>query len=163
MDTILIFALVALINVMLSTGTAYLTMTSTKYAASFMGAIYGTISALYVKLTSGHDFITIVIVAFCANLAGIMIVKIVIEKTQKEMLWIYNITFRETEEQGIGQLELLLKDNGLKILYNHVDDNLYIIQVFVSTKEESRIVKDIIRIYKLRYYAVESKTEGKIL
>lgn len=157
MKIILVFILVQLASVIASTAKTIITVNGGKMSAALINACNAGIATLITFLTANADFSSTmkVAIAVLVTFAGVWVVKYVEEKKEKERLWIYTCTINENIEL-IYKLETLLKEAGIKLLYNEIKEGkLYSLQIFGYTKQDSMVIKSILEKYNVKYYILQ--------
>ena len=157
MNAILIFTIVTIINVTLSTIRSICTIKCGKWLSALTNAICYGFYPLIVMLTA-KDTVTIIvnmIITAIANFICVWIIKFVEEKARKDKLWKFEATFEHNEKV----LNIIKESCELnEIPFNYVDiDKYYIINFYAKTQDESEIIKSIIYNYDGKYFVSESK------
>lgn len=144
-----------LINVMMSTTRSILTIKASPQVAAIINAVSYTFYNAIVKLITAQDMIVIIIVTFATNIIGVYLARYILNRMEKDKLWVYNATV--THEDNMEQIIKVLKSSDIKLLYNKVTDNLFSLQVFSYTQNESTLIKGVFEKYNTKFYIVESK------
>lgn len=97
--SIVIFVIIQLVNVFLSTIKSVLTVNGSKSTAAIINSISYTIGAVITKLLTEQSFVVAIVVTFFANLIGVYAAKLFLETTKKEKLWLYLATMTSVDEQ----------------------------------------------------------------
>ena len=159
MNGIIIFAIVNLINVIISTVKSLFTVKGGKFSASIVNAICFGFYTYVIIFTANGDInihLKACIVAM-VNLIGVFLVKFIEEKMKKDKLWIFNATIKRDSEVIRGIVKIL-KEMEIQLIYNEiVKDELYTLQIFSKNQKESEMITSILNNYKVKYYAIESK------
>ncbi len=157
MDTaIIIFFIITLVNVVLSTVKSILTVKASREVAALINAVTYGFYAVVVKQMATVDTSTVVIATVLCNLIGVYFSMWLLEKFKKDVLW------KITVIPKIGTADTLktrLVENGLGF-------NLYPINtkygsqtgfdIFSSTQEESKIIKGILQeVGMIKYHILE--------
>ena len=157
MYAIIFFAIMTIINVILSTIRSLCTIKGGKWLSAITNAICYGFYPLIVMLTA-KDTVTIwvnmIITAF-ANFVCVWIIKFIEEKARKDKLWKFEATFEHSEKR----LEIIKESCELhEIPYNYIDiGRYYIINFYAKSQEESEIVKAFIDTHNGKYFVSESK------
>ena len=154
MNTILLFALCAAVNVILSTIKSILTVNGGKVSASLINAItYGFYS--YVIVLTSADGIPIwlkmAITAVC-NFVGVYFVKWIEEKARKDKLWKVELT---VPTKYTNTIDFDLHD--VPHSYIELSDKHTLFNFYCATQKESAKVKAIANQYEAKYFVAESK------
>lgn len=156
--TILIFVGLSFVNVITSTVKSILTIKSTPFVAGVVSALSYTVNAVVIKFTDRVDIITIIITAFLANLLGVWITRLVLDKIEKQKLWVYNATVRGTELGVRNIRESMKSQHNIHSTYEEISkDNLYSMRFFAYTKEQSKIIRSKLENIDAKYYIVEAR------
>ena len=148
MKIIIIFIILQLINVILSTIRSVLTVKSGKIVASISSAIYFgfyTIIVIYTAADNMNLWIKVLITAL-TNLMGTYIGKLILDKSKKERLWDITATVKEKYLNDICK-EL----NEKLLLHTKIEMNnpkYWLIHTYAKGKEESRLIRDIFAKYE---------------
>lgn len=153
------FVILNFINVLINTARSLTTVKGGKWIASLMNALcYGyytviiVITATY-EMPLGLKIIAVAIV----NFIGVFAIKLGEEKIQKEKVWIFNATAK-VNASTFADLIYMLSVANIKFVYNViVKDELYTIQIFSNTMNESQTITQILDINHIKYCAVETK------
>lgn len=153
---IMFFFCIQLLNVILSTIKSILTINGSPKIASIANAIYFTLYAYVIKLIVTEELIVVLIVTFITNLIGVYLGKIILEYFEKDKLWIYTCFF-ECNENSVIKLAEKLAHLDIECVYTTIMDNkLYEIKILTDSKEESRLVVNLLKNNKIKYYITES-------
>ena len=154
MNTILLFALCAAVNVILSTIKSILTVKGGKLSASFINALtYGFYSYVIV-LTSADGmpiWLKMAITAVC-NFVGVYLVKWIEEKARKDKLWKVELT---VPTKYTNTIDFDLHD--VPHSYIELSDKHTLFNFYCATQKESAKVKAIANQYEAKYFVAESK------
>lgn len=148
-----IFICIQLITTIISTIKSIATINSDKSTAAIINAISYTFGAIVTKFITKQDLETIIIVTFFANLIGVYIGKIIMEKTKKERLWIFNATVKITESSHV-ETDLQIRHIPYTILKAKNEREFF--TIFSNSKGESVLIKEILEKYNTKYSTIES-------
>lgn len=152
-----LFFLLQLVNVILSTMRSILTINAKPSVAAIFNAISYTFYNVIVKLITSQDMAIIMIVTFLTNLLGVYIAKFILNKLSKDKLWIYTATIKD-KNVSIHTIIEMLKVANIKYLYNTIKENeLYSLQIFAPTQKESKLIREILETYDVKFFATEAK------
>lgn len=152
-----LFFLLQLINVILSTMRSILTINAKPSVAALFNACSYTFYNVIVKLITSQDMAVIMVVTFLTNLLGVYIAKFILNKMTKDKLWIYNATIKG-KNISIDTIIEMLKVAKIDYLYNTIkQDSLYSLQIFAPSQKESKLIREILNTYNIKYYATEAK------
>ena len=154
--SIIIFILVQLFTVITSTVKSIATVKSSPTVAGIVNAVAYTFNAVVVKLITGQEMYVVLIVTFLSNLIGVPLGKIIMEKVEKEKLWVYQVTIR-CEEKSINYIKTKSKQShDIGSVYQEIiPDELYEMKIYACSKESSKIVKKILQLYDAKYFIIQ--------
>lgn len=154
--SIIIFILVQLFTVITSTIKSIATVKSSPTVAGIVNAVAYTFNAVVVKLITGQEMYVVLIVTFLSNLIGVPLGKIIMDKVEKEKLWVYQVTIR-CEEKSITYIKTKLKQShDIGSVYQEIiPDELYEMKIYACSKESSKIVKKILQLYDAKYFIIQ--------
>lgn len=149
---LMIFFIINLINVILSTCKSILTVKSTRMIATLINATAYGFYALVVKSMGGFDTTTVVVVTIVANLIGVYFSIWLLDTLKKDRLWKISVT--------------ALKDDGIKIAnelteleisrnYYEVNTHKMVIDIYSENQKESELIKNILDKYTVKYHITE--------
>jgi uncharacterized protein YebE (UPF0316 family) len=152
---LVIFIIVNLINVMLSTMKSILTVKSTRLVATLINAVSYGFYALIVKQMADYDITTVVVVTIVANLIGVYSSMWILDKFKKDKLWKITIV---TSKLSADLIALALARN--EIGFNQYDiktkyGDSVALDIFSESQETSVIIKRIIGDYSVKYHVIE--------
>ena len=148
MNIIIIFTILQLVNVILSTIRSILTIKSSRIIASISSAIYFgfyTIIVIYTAEDNMELWVKVLITSF-TNLIGTYIGKLILDKSKKEQLWDITATVKAKYLDDICK-EL----NEKSLLHTKIEMNnpkYWLIHTYAKGKEESRLIRDILAKYE---------------
>lgn len=141
MQEIVIFIIAQVLTVITSTIKSIATVKSTPTVAGIINAIAYTINALVVKLITGQDMYVVLIITFLSNIIGVPLGKMIMDKLEKERLWVYVATIN-CNHNFIREHKENLSQHDLPCIYQEIiGDKLYELKVYSSTKQDSTIIK----------------------
>ena len=158
-EILLIFTVLTIINVVLSTAKSLITVKGGMWAAAFMNAFtYGVYT--YLVFFTADDTLTLwqkAVITFICNFVGVLLVKWIEQKATKDKLWVFLATAK-TDLAELHKVDDMLKQAGIKLLYNEVvKDELYSLQIFSNTQKESKMIESVLENFNINYCAVETK------
>lgn len=147
------FVIAQVLTVITSTIKSIATIKSTPVIAGIINSIAYTLNALIVKLITGQDLIVVLVVTFLSNLIGVPLAKKIMDSLEKERLWVYVATIKCN---NINEIKNIIKQNDIDFIYQEIKPNkLYEIKFYAYSKDESKIVKDIIDSLDCKYHIIE--------
>ena len=160
MNIIIVFAVLQLVNVILSTIRSVLTVKAGRVVASISSAIYFgfyTIIVIYTAADNMNLWVKVGITA-ATNLVGTYIGKLILDKSKKEKLWDITATVKAR------QLEDVCKElNEHSLLHTRIEMNnpkYWLIHTYAKGKEESRLIRDIFAKYDA--YIIVHEQDAKL-
>lgn len=154
MKLVITFLVLSVINVIFSTVRTIATVKSGKWIAAILNAGYFAYYNI-VLIYAVADFSLAIkcAITFVANMVGVLLVKAVEEKTQKEKLWKFEITVKS---EWFYFMRDFLKDNAISS--NYIDLGKYcIFNAFCETREQSDKIIQITKDCKGKYFVTETK------
>lgn len=155
MNIIILFIILSVINVILSTIRSITTIKCGKYVASLISAIYfGFYTVMVIYTVADFDLWAKIAITFGTNLIGVFVVKLIEEKMRKDKLWKVETAIRNKDVENVA--DLLKK---AKVPFNSVKTsrNYTIFNIFCATQTQSSAVKEILIGYNAKYFVSESK------
>ena len=141
MQEIVIFIIAQVLTVITSTIKSIATVKSTPTVAGIINAVAYTINALVVKLITGQDMYVVLIITFLSNIIGVPFGKMIMDKLEKERLGVYVATIN-CSHNFIQEHKENLSQYDLPCIYQEIiEDKLYELKVYSSTKQDSTIIK----------------------
>lgn len=158
LKAIAIFSCVQLISVIIGTCKTIITVKGNEISAAAISALNSGFYTYVIVMTATADFSSNAkaLITAAVNFVGVFFVKFLEKKLKKDQLWVYTATINK-ESSVVKSVIKLLKNSNVKLLYNKVAEDLYSLQVFSYTKEESTMIKSIFENYKIKYFITESK------
>ena len=151
----LIFFLLNIVNVMLSTVKTVYTVKASKIMATLINAIYYGYYTIIIKQIGTLDIEMIVVVTILANLIGVYFSLWLLDRFKKDKVWKISIICCWLDSKAIAQ-ELIENDIG----YNNYD--VYTkygtsvgMDIFSKSQKDSKIIKNIISDYAVKYNITE--------
>ena len=149
---IIIFSLLSLVNVVFATFKSLVTIKGGKWAAALSNAGYFAFYNIMLIFTVA-DFPMWMkcIITFGSNLIGVLLVKFIEEKSAKEKLWKFEVTFTI---ENLDNINHLLKE----IPHNYIEVGKWVIfNIYCATCEQSESVTEICKLYHGKYFVTETK------
>lgn len=154
--TLIIFIVLNIINVIIQTAKSLVTVKCGKTVSALVNAIaYGLYTVVIVYTMADISLWLKSVVVAIANLIGVFVVKFVEEKTEKTRLWKVETAIpTEKKENFISALSAC----GSSFNYTIPQNSEYsIFNIFCYTKEESKSVKEILKLFNAKFFVTESK------
>lgn len=150
MKMLIVFSILSLINVIMSTIKSVLTIKANKTVATLANAIYYSFYTLVVKQLASVDYITAFVVTLISNLVGVYLGFVIMDLFKKDKIWRITIT-PKNEMAKCKIINELKKYNIGYVEY----DNILTFDVYSNTQKESAIIKTIISEFKCKYFIQE--------
>lgn len=151
--TIIIFAILQLVNVMLNTAKAVLTIKANKLVASIANAVTYGFYTIIVQWTAKTDLSITIPITIITNLIGVYISLLILEKIKKDKLW--KITISIPKEHYNNVKDYLITKNLGFIEYETNNKNYKVFDIFSHTQKDSEEVKKIVSKYNAKYIVQE--------
>ena len=154
---ILIFFILILINVMLSTIKSIITVRGTRGQATMMNAVaYGFYTIIIKQITEFNTFTTVT-VTIVANLIGVYFSMWLLDKFKKDKLWTVSVTAKNSE---IGN-KIIDELNDFNISFRVYEilkktGSTIGLDIFSESQKDSKNIKMILNKYSVKYHIVES-------
>ena len=154
--TIIIFFIITLVNVILSTVKSILTVKASRKVAALINAIAYGFYAMVVKQMATVSTSTVVIVTVLCNLIGVYFSMWLLEKFKKDVLWKITVI---PKIDAADALKAKLIENGLGFNFYPINTKYGSqigFDIFSATQEESKIIKDILQeVGMIKYHILE--------
>lgn len=155
MNTLIIFSILTIFNVVFSTIKSIVTIKSGKTIASLISAgYYGFYNIVLIYTVADFPLWQKVFVTFFCNLIGVFIVKWSEEKMRKEKLWKVELTIK-AEKTSILTKQL----EELSIPYNYIENvgKYTVFNIYCATQKESSFVRELVQKHNAKFFVSESK------
>lgn len=154
MNTIVLFILLQIANVILSTIRSITTIKSGKTVASLVSAIYYAYYTVVVIWTvADFPLWQKCVITFATNLLGVFIVKLFEEKARKDKLWKIEVSIKANVDEFAKALESV----GLSFNNFGINNGYEVFNIYCKTQADSTLAKNIITKFKAKYFVAESK------
>ena len=155
---LIIFIVLNVVNVVLSTVRSICTINCGKTIAAFANAIsYGLYTVVVIYTVCDLPLLLKVVVVALCNFIGVYVVKLVEQKARKDKLWKVEATIPNTGiDPKYDDCIIELKKSGVP--FNYIDVNKYLlINCYCATQKDSAKVKAILNQFNAKYFVSESK------
>lgn len=154
--TIVIFFIITLINVVLSTVKSILTVKSSRGVATVINAIAYGFYAMVVKQMATVSTEIVIIATVLCNLVGVYFSMWLLDKFKKDVLWkitvVPQMEFIQVIKKELQSAEIGYNEYSLNTKYG----NQSALDIFSESQEDSKIVKDILnKNGKMKYHIME--------
>lgn len=153
-DTIIIFIIFQMINVILSTIKSVVTISASRWTASYVNTISYTFGAAVMKLITAQPFEVVITVTIITNLIGVYIGRLITDKRKPVKLWTITATLKEDVPADI---EDSLKKRSIQYTLLSALNNRHLITIFAYTKAESALIKEILDAYNVPFAITENR------
>ena len=159
MNSLGFFVIITLLNIVTSVMKTVAMVKSGPFMAGTISTVNATINAVSTLVISKQqNTVTVILVVLIANAVAVPGTKFLLQKFEKDKMWVYNATIKATEDQILGLRYLLKNTKGIHCVWTTiVENNMYDVKIFVYTKEESRIVKNQLDGLHAKYYIIEPR------
>lgn len=156
MNLLLLFVILQTTNVIMQTIKSIATVKCGKTIAAAVNAItFGLYTVVLVYMNCDLSLWEKVIATATTNFIGVWVVKFIEEKMRKDRLWLVQATFPIEYDKYLSEYTEIL---GLSYSSIELRDNRHIVYNFYCpTQKESEKAKILVKKYKGKYFASESK------
>lgn len=155
-QTLILFIVLNVINVILGTIKSLVTINGTKLGAALTNMInWAFYTVVLVQINSAQlSLLWKVIVVGVCNFFGVYIVKFVEEKIQKDRLWKIELITTNDKKDTVNNLL-----NEKNIEHNYIENvgKRVIFNCYCSNKKDSQVIEDICRLFDLHYFIIENR------
>ena len=155
MKLLLIFIILSIINVIMSTIRSIATIKSGKTVASIVNGLYFAFyNIMLIYTVADFPMWEKCVITFVCNVTGVWIVKYIEEKMRKDKLWKVEVTVPN------DYVETLLEDCKNRNIkhYNFIDAYQYkVFNFYCATQKDSLNIKKLLENYNVKYFVTESK------
>ena len=163
MSNLILFIVLQLLNVILSTIRSIATVKADKRKASWIAAISFTFYNAVVKLIVEQDIWVIIAVTLITNLVGTYIAKAIVEyiqtKRHKDKLWVYMAVVEGTKDT-MKMLKSVFTENGIVCLYSEIKTGTYSLNIYSHSQDDSRMITSTLKNAGIPYCALETVEKG---
>lgn len=156
MKMVILFVLLSIANVVLSTIKSITTIKSSKGVASFISAgYYAFYNIVLIYTVADFPLYQKVIVTFFCNLVGVFAVKWAEERMRRDKMWKIEMTIPKdrTEELDAALSARGIPHNYIPNLGKYTAFNLY-----CATQKESAFARELVDQFGAKYFVSESKS-----
>lgn len=154
MNSMVMFGIFQLINVVLGTLRSICTIKANKHVGMILNVISFTFYAAVVKMTGTQEMWYVLTTTAITNCFGFYFANWIFHKSQKDKLWRISITVLNTQK---GKEYICNRLSSYNIEYSVVTTtNGCIIDVFSYTQAESSLIKEIVnKLPRIKYSVIE--------
>lgn len=158
--TIIIFSIITLVNVILSTAKSILTVRASRKVAAVINAFSYGFYAMVVKQMATVNLHSVVIITVICNLIGVYFSMWILDKFKKDVFWKITVIPEMSSFSSIRS-ELIDNDLGFNEYYvNTKYGNQIALDIFSQNQEKSKKIKEILKKYdKVKYHIQEIGNE----
>ncbi len=152
---IILFIILQVINVILSTIKSIVMIKGSKWGAIIANTIYfGVYTAVLKQISAIDNLLVLVIITMLANFFGTWVGIIITDKLRKADLWIIKTVIRIGY---VKEYKKALNDVGIKyISYQTTWDEYTAIDIFSESRTQSKKIKEILLKFKAKYSIYKS-------
>ena len=150
------FIVFNILNVIIQTIKSIATVKCGKVVAAVVNAVaYGLYTYIVILTMCELSTITKAVIVAVCNLIGVYVVKLFEEKARKDRLWKVEATVLRgyTNELHKTLVRLGIPHNYLENVGKYT-----LFNIFCETQKQSRLAKEVLDLYKAKYFVTESKT-----
>lgn len=155
MKLLILFIVLQIVNVILSTIRSIVTIKCDKYMSAIVSALYfGFYTVVLIYMNCNLDLWTKVAITAITNLIGVFIVKYGEELARKDKLWKVEFTVLGKNTSAVVNLLDLAH-----IPHNYIENvgKYTIFNTYCATQKQSESVKEVIKEYNAKYFVSETK------
>lgn len=155
MKLLILFIVLQVVNVILSTIRSIVTIKCDKYMSAIVSALYfGFYTVVLIYMNCNLDLWTKVAITAITNLIGVFIVKYGEELARKDRLWKIEFTVNGMQTEKVNELLTLAN-----IPHNYIDKvgKYTLFNAYCATHEQSESVKEVVKTYNAKYFVSETK------
>lgn len=172
MNTIILFLVLQLVNVILSTLKSLLTIKGNKWHAVIANGIYFGYYTFIIKAIGDTESfevfgitldgtITMAIITVLTNFIGVYFSLTLLEKLRKDKLWLLKVTIKSEEAEGFIK-ELVSSEMSFIVLSSNWV-KIKPIDIYLYDKEDTKKCKEIIKNYQsVKYCIIEADETPKL-
>lgn len=156
-NTLIIFTVCSLINVILNTiKTLIMYRKETLSSATINAVTYGFYTIIVVLMAGDIPLVWKIILTAFANFVGVIISMKIMEHFERERLWKIESAIKFEKAQTVADL---LDNAHISYNYSVTSDSKYVMfNIYSKTKEHSRAVREILKEFNAKYFVTEGKT-----
>lgn len=155
MKLLLTFIFLNVLNVVIQTAKSLCTVNGGRFLASFANAVaYGLYTVVLVYMNCELSLWAKVLIVGMANFIGVWFVKNMEMKLRKDKIWKVEMTVSKV---FLVEISKVLNDLDIPFNYFSTGKN-YIFNVYCYTQGESKLIKELVKKYNVKYFVTESKT-----
>ena len=160
MKLIILFIILSIINVVFSTVRTLVTVNGSKEFASLIsGGYFAFYNIMLIYTVADFPLWTKCLITFICNVCGVYIVKFFEEKTNRKNSKLWRVDF--TIKNNVLKFEIANKLNALDLSYSYINtknDRDILFSVYCNSRNDSSLIKEVLKNYNVRYFVQESKT-----
>ena len=150
------FIVFNILNVIIQTIKSIATVKCGKVVAAVVNAVaYGLYTYIVILTMCELSTITKAVIVAVCNLIGVYVVKLFEEKARKDRLWKVEATILRGHTNELHKTLI-----RLNIPHNYLENvgKYTLFNIFCETQKQSRLAKEVLDLYKAKYFVTESKT-----
>ena len=155
-EFLIIFVVLSIINVVLSTIRSIVTVKGGKMSASLLsGGYFAFYNIMLIYTVADFPMWQKCLITFVCNVVGVWIVKWGEEKARKDKLWKVEATINEPYKESLIEA---LKKADLPFNYIEGIGKYTLFNIYCETQKDSKAVKGLLDFHKAKYFVTESKS-----
>ena len=156
METLWLFIIFNIINVIIQTIKSIATIKCGKVVAALVNAVaYGLYTYVVILTMCDLPLLAKCLIVAGANFVGVYVVKLIEEKARKDKLWKVEAT---VHAEMVAPLHNALKDCGIAHNYIEGVGQYTIFNIYCPTQADSIEVRKVLESKNAKYFVSESKT-----
>lgn len=152
---IIIFSICSFLNVILNTFKTIIMHKEEVHSSALINMITFGFYTVVVVLMAGEMPLWIkVVITAVTNFVGVEVSMKILKLFQKDKLWKVETTINVVDKDAVAEM---LRNAGLPFNYINGIGKYVIFNIFCETQKESLAVKEILKKFNAKYFAMESK------
>lgn len=153
MESMILFGLLQLVNVVLGTLRSICTIKANKHVGMALNTISFTFYAILVKFTNGQELWYLIVITAVTNCFGFYLASWIFQKMQKDKLWRITLNVGLNKNIDSGEIKQCLDKYGISYTFALYEGG-YTFDIYSYNQHQSMLVKDIIP-KGVRYSVIE--------
>lgn len=155
MSQVIVFAVLQLLNVFISTIKSVVTVNGSRLSAALVNSISYTFGAVITVLLVKQPFVIALCVTFTTNLIGVYLAKLLLERTRRIKVWNISATIYLKDSE---RLQAMLKERSIEYTLLPAENNRCLLFIYSYSKAESLMAREILSTCKTKYSVMEVDT-----
>lgn len=155
---ILIFTITSFVNVILGTSKSIFTVGDRgDWSAGVINGISFGFNNIITNQVADYPLWMTVTITTVTNIFGVVLARRILRKTEKDKVWKISVTTEDEKSFEMIPARLASQKIGCNYSKLHGCEWKGEINIFSYSKEESKIVKEILKDYNVKYFATEGR------